>query len=59
MLIQYGQYNYDKLYFWRHGSTCGLYYNKKMLREVGYTDEQFGNLDSPWSFKDVHDAQKY
>jgi fructooligosaccharide transport system substrate-binding protein len=49
----------DKLYFLSAmEAPGGLYYNKKMLREVGYTDEQFGNLDSPWSFKDVHDAQK-
>ncbi|MGM9874257.1 MAG: ABC transporter substrate-binding protein [Bacilli bacterium] len=35
----------------------GLYYNKAMLYKVGYTDADFGTLENPWSFKDVHDAQ--
>jgi len=36
----------------------GLYYNKAMLREVGYSDADFGTLNNPWSFKDVQDAQR-
>ena len=34
----------------------GLYYNKAMLRSVGYTDADFGTLENPWSFKDVKEA---
>ncbi len=34
----------------------GLYYNKKILKEVGYTDSDFGTLDNPWSWKDVKEA---
>lgn len=36
----------------------GLYYNKDMLRKVGYTDADFGTLENPWSWKDVHEAQE-
>lgn len=49
----------DELYFLSAmEAPGGLYYNKAMLREVGYTDNDFGTLANPWSFKDVHDAQK-
>lgn len=36
----------------------GLYYNKNLLRSVGYTDDDFGTWDNPWSWKDVHEAQE-
>lgn len=35
----------------------GLYYNKTMLYAAGYTDGDFGTLENPWSFKDLHKAQ--
>lgn len=34
----------------------GLYYNKALLKEVGYTDEDFGTIENPWSWKDVEEA---
>lgn len=37
-------------------APAGLYYNKTMLKSVGYTDEDFGTLEKPWSFKDVKEA---
>lgn len=36
----------------------GLYYNKEMLASVGYTEADYGTLENPWSWKDVHEAQK-
>ena len=36
----------------------GLYYNKDMLKKVGYTEADFGTLEDPWSWKDVHEAQE-
>lgn len=36
----------------------GLYYNKNLLKQVGYTEEDFGTLENPWSWKDVHTAQQ-
>lgn len=34
----------------------GLYYNKKALESVGYTESDFGTLENPWSWKDVKNA---
>lgn len=36
----------------------GLYYNKDMLKAVGYSDADFGTIENPWSWDDVHEAQK-
>ena len=36
----------------------GLYYNKTMLKSVGYTEQDFGTMEDPWSWKDVHEAQQ-
>ena len=36
----------------------GLYYNKELLKSVGYTDEQFGTVENPWSWKDLLGAMK-
>jgi fructooligosaccharide transport system substrate-binding protein len=49
----------DEIYFLSGmEAPGGLYYNKTLLREAGYTDNDFGTLANPWSFKDLHDAQK-
>lgn len=34
----------------------GLYYNKELLKSVGYTDADFGTIENPWSWKDVEEA---
>lgn len=34
----------------------GLYYNKELLKSVGYTDADFGTIAKPWSWKDVEEA---
>lgn len=34
----------------------GLYYNKELLKSVGYTDADFGTIANPWSWKDVEEA---
>lgn len=36
----------------------GLYYNKTMLKSVGYDEGDFGTVDNPWSWNDVHEAQE-
>ena len=36
----------------------GLYYNKELLKEVGYTDADFGTPENPWSWKDLTEAMK-
>lgn len=57
-VIQQGTID-GKLYFLSGmEAPGGLYYNKTMLRQVGYGDDDFGTLSNPWSFKDVMDAQK-
>lgn len=37
-------------------APAGLYYNKDILKSVGYTDDDFGTLDNPWSWNDVFEA---
>lgn len=37
-------------------SPAGLYYNKEVLKQVGYTDADFGTIAAPWSWKDVEEA---
>ena len=34
----------------------GLYYNKELLKSVGYEDSDFGTVADPWSWKDVEEA---
>ncbi len=34
----------------------GLYYNKTLLKSVGYEDGDFGTISDPWSWKDVMEA---
>lgn len=34
----------------------GLYYNKELLKSVGYKDSDFGTVADPWSWKDVEEA---
>ncbi len=36
----------------------GLYYNKELLKAVGYTDDQFGTPEKPWSWKDLMTAMQ-
>ena len=37
-------------------APTGLYYNKDLLKQVGYTDEDFGSIENPWSWVDVKEA---
>lgn len=37
-------------------SPTGLYYNKKLLKEIGYTDDDFGTIENPWSWAELMDA---
>ncbi len=39
-------------------APAGLYYNKDLLKSVGYTDADFGTLENPWSWNDVFKAMK-
>ena len=34
----------------------GLYYNKELLSSVGYTEDQIGTPENPWSWKDLTEA---
>lgn len=49
----------DKLYA-LSGMDCptGLYYNKTLLKQVGYKDEDFGTPDNLWSWKDLMEAMR-
>lgn len=47
----------DKLYALSGmDAPTGLYYNKDLLKQVGYTDSDFGTTSNPWSWKDVFEA---
>lgn len=37
-------------------SPTGLYYNRELLKSVGYTDDQFGTIENPWTWDDVKEA---
>ncbi len=39
-------------------SPTGLYYNKTLLKSVGYTDDQFGTIENPWTWNDVKTAMQ-
>lgn len=39
-------------------APAGLYYNKDILKSVGYAEEDFGTLENPWSWTDVFKAMK-
>lgn len=39
-------------------APVGLYYNKDLLAQVGYTDEDYGTLDNPWIWDDVYEAMQ-
>lgn len=55
-VIEQGTYK-GKLYALSGGdSPTGLYYNKKLLKEVGYTDADFGTVENPWSWAELMTA---
>lgn len=55
-VIEQGTYN-GKLYALSGAdSPTGLYYNKKLLKEVGYTDGDFGTVENPWSWAELMEA---
>ena len=39
-------------------APTGLYYNKDLLKQVGYTDADFGTVENPWSWKDLMEAMQ-
>ena len=39
-------------------APVGLYYNKDLLSQVGYTDEDYGTLENPWTWQDVQEAMQ-
>lgn len=39
-------------------APTGMYYNKDLLKQVGYTDSDFGTVSNPWSWKDTMAAMK-
>ncbi len=55
-VIEQSTYN-GKLYALSGADApAGLYYNKELLKAVGYTDDQFGTPENPWSWKDLTEA---
>ena len=39
-------------------APTGLYYNKDLLKQAGYTDDSFGTVQNPWTWNDVSNAMK-
>ncbi len=39
-------------------APTGIYYNKDLLKEVGYTESDFGTIERPWSWPEIHAALK-
>ncbi|MCR5231823.1 MAG: extracellular solute-binding protein [Acholeplasmatales bacterium] len=39
-------------------APTGMYYNKDLLKQVGYEESDFGTPTNPWSFKDTMEAMK-
>lgn len=39
-------------------APTGLYYNKALLKEIGYTDADFGTVENPWTWDDVMTAMQ-
>ena len=55
-VVKQGTYN-GKLYALSGAdSPTGLYYNKKLLKEVGYEDDDFGTIENPWTWTDLMTA---
>lgn len=55
-VVEQGTYN-GKLYALSGiDSPTGLYYNKKLLKEVGYTDSDFGTVQNPWTWAELMTA---
>ncbi|MBP5307553.1 MAG: extracellular solute-binding protein [Clostridia bacterium] len=52
-VIEQGTYNGGLYALSAMDAPTGLYYNKALLKEVGYTDADFGTIERPWSWPEV------
>lgn len=57
-VIEQGTYNGGLYALSAMDAPTGMYYNKSLLKQVGYEDSDFGTVTNPWSFKDTMDAMK-